>query len=190
MFPRMRFVVYHSGYELNVVEGPYDPASQKGVDTLIKAMLDNGLGPGSNVYAELGSTWRQVMALPEQAQHVVGKLLKYFGEDRILWGTDSIWYGSPQDQIAAFRAFQISPQLQEQYGYPALTDKVKAKIFGLNAAALYRIDPEATRCAIGDDDLAQLRRDRDRPKLGLRDYGPRSRRELFSFLRLRDGQPG
>ena len=33
------------------------------------------------------------------------------GEDRVLWGTDAIWYGSPQPQIMAFRAFQISAEL-------------------------------------------------------------------------------
>ena len=33
----------------------------------------------------------------------------------IIWGTDSIWYGSPQDQIQAFRAFQISAEYQEKY---------------------------------------------------------------------------
>ena len=30
------------------------------------------------------------------------------GEDRIIWGTDSIWGGSPQSQIERFRRFQIS----------------------------------------------------------------------------------
>ncbi len=25
-----------------------------------------------------------------------------------MWGTDAIWYGSPQAQIMAFRAFQIT----------------------------------------------------------------------------------
>ena len=40
------------------------------------------------------------------------------GEDRVLWGTDAIWYGSPQPQIMAFRAFEISPEFQEQFGYP------------------------------------------------------------------------
>ena len=190
MFPAMNFVVYHSGYEIDHPEGPYDPTSMKGIDTLIKAVLDNNLPPGSNVYAELGSTWRDVMTSPVEAQHVVGKLLKYFGPDRILWGTDSIWYGSPQDQIAAFRTFTIPDQLQEQYGYPALTDDIKAKIFGLNAAELYGIDPAATRCAIAEDDISRIKREQERPALRLRDYGPRTRRELFSFLRERDGAPG
>ena len=82
-----------------------------------------------------------------QAAHVLGKLLQRFGEDRVLWGTDSIWYGSPQDQIQAFRAFQISPEFQDTYGYPELTDTVKRKVFGQNAAALYGVDPVPEKCA-------------------------------------------
>ncbi len=190
MYPKMRFVVYHSGYDTQIHEGPYDAAAPKGVDTLIKTMADNGLGPTSNVYAELGSTWRALMTSPLEAQHVIGKLLKCFGEDRILWGTDSIWYGSPQDQIDAFRAFTISPELQEKHGYPALTPAIKAKIFGLNAAALYRIDPAATRCAIRSDAITARKEERDRPAPRFRQYGPRSRREFFAFLRSRDGLPG
>ena len=46
---------------------------------------------------------------PTTAAHLLGKLLKHVGEDNVLWGTDSIWYGSPQDQIQAFRSFQIAP---------------------------------------------------------------------------------
>ena len=190
MFPTMRFVVYHSGFELDNVEGPYDPTSKVGVDTLIKTILDNDIPPGSNLYAEIGSTWRNVMTSPAQAQHVIGKLLKYVGEDRLLWGTDSIWYGSPQDQIDAFRTFQISTEFQETYGYPTLTDAIKAKIFGLSAAGLYGVDPAATRCAIANDDIAKAKRERERPAARLRGYGPRSRREFLSFMRLRDGQPG
>jgi hypothetical protein len=29
----------------------------------------------------------------------------------VLWGTDSIWYGTPQWQIEAFRRFEIPPAL-------------------------------------------------------------------------------
>jgi uncharacterized protein len=53
---------------------------------------------------------------PEQAAHVLGKLLRHVGEDNVLWGTDCIFYGSPQDQIQAFRAFRISAEFQERYG--------------------------------------------------------------------------
>ena len=148
--PDGRFVVYHSGYEGGVTEGPYEEATADvGVNRLITSMRAAELGVGSNVYAELGSTWFNVMRDPTQAAHVLGKLLLHVGEDNVLWGTDSIWYGSPQGQIQAFRAFQISPELQERYGYPALTDDIKAKVLGRNAARLYGVDPATVaRCQV------------------------------------------
>jgi hypothetical protein len=81
-----------------------------------------------------------VLRDPEAAAHTVGKVLSAVGPERVLWGTDSIWYGSPQDQIDAFRAFEISEDAQEAFGYPALTPEVKQAIFGGNAARLHGID--------------------------------------------------
>ncbi len=190
MFPDVNFVVYHSGYENGNAEGAYNPASTQGIDTLIRALEDNGIGPNENVYAELGSTWRGLMTAGDQAEHAIGKLIKHVGEDRVLWGTDSIWYGSPQDQIDAFRALAIRTQLQDDEGYPELTAGIKAKVLGLNAAALYGIDVDAVRCEIDADALTARRAELDRPALQLRDFGPRSRREFFAFLRTRDGMPG
>ncbi len=194
MFPDVSFLVYHSGFEVNVPEGPYDPTSRQGVDTLVRAVLDNGIGKQGNVYAELGSTWRFLMTNPEAAGHVLGKLLLYLGEDRILWGTDSIWYGAPQDQISAFRAFEIGESMQEIYGYPALTERAKEKILGLNAAALYGVDVEETRCAIREDDFAsaKLAMDAD-PALrrpSYRQLGPQSRREFLRYLKIHEDLPG
>jgi len=142
--PDLSFLVYHAGYETSVVEGPFDPAAPNaGIDRLIASVETAGIGHGGNVYAELGSTWFNLLREPTQAAHALGKLLVAFGPDRILWGTDSIWYGSPQGQIDAFRAFEISSELQERFGYPALTAEVKAKILGRNAADLHGLDPPA-----------------------------------------------
>ncbi|MGB0515301.1 MAG: amidohydrolase family protein, partial [Wenzhouxiangellaceae bacterium] len=101
-YPDLSFLIYHSGFIAGQAEGPYDPERNEGIDSLVKTVVDSELGHGSNVYAELGSTWRFLMRDPNSAAHALGKLLKYLGEDNILWGTDSIWYGSPQDQIQAF----------------------------------------------------------------------------------------
>jgi hypothetical protein len=124
------------------------------------------------VYAELGSTRKSVMADPDQAAHVLGKLLVAVGEDNILWGTDSIWYGSPQDQIQAFRAFEITAETQERFGYPALTPAVRAKILGQNAARLYGVDLAkvgGAACTFSSDDLERARQE---TALGNRTYGP------------------
>jgi predicted TIM-barrel fold metal-dependent hydrolase len=79
---------------------------------------------------------------PVEAAHVLGKLLAHFGPERIVWGTDSTWYGSPQPLIDAFRAFTIPERMQEEFGYPALTSDAKAQILGRNAADLYGIDAD------------------------------------------------
>jgi hypothetical protein len=65
--------------------------------------------------------------------------MKFLGEDRIVFGSDSVWYGSPQWQIEALWRFQIPAELREKYGYPELTEQAKRKILGLTSAKLYGI---------------------------------------------------
>jgi predicted TIM-barrel fold metal-dependent hydrolase len=186
--PDMVFLVYHAGFDPAVREGPYDPAARAGVDVLVRSMLD--AGRPANVYAELGSTWRFLMRDPEQAAHVLGKLLKTFGEDRVLWGTDSIWYGSPQDQIQAFRAFEIDTALQERHGYPALTPAAKRKVFGLNAARVYGLDPGVMRRRLARDRVHKSRLDYlNDPRPSFKTYGPRTRAEFLAFRRLQGPGP-
>ena len=157
--PELTFVVYHSGYEPTVREGAYDPGRNAGIDRLITSARRAGIGPGGNIVAELGSTWRAVMGDPTQAAHVLGKLLVAFGPDNVVWGTDSIWYGSPQDQIQAFRAFQISEEYQERFGYPALTPELKARILGTTSARLYGVEPLTTPCRFEPERVEEARRD-------------------------------
>src|SRR5436190_7020134 len=59
-FPDVNFLIYHSGFVTGVPEGPYQPGGD-GIDTLILSLQKNQIKPGSNVYAELGSTWRFLM---------------------------------------------------------------------------------------------------------------------------------
>jgi hypothetical protein len=152
-FPDMQFVVYHSGWTPQHIEGPYNPDDPVGIDSLLKALDDYNVPQNSNVWADLATMWRSLLTEPTQAAHAIGKLLKRLGEDRVLWGTDSVWYGPPQTQIMALRAFEISPEFQETFGYPALTAALKNKVLGLNAATLFGLDPHATRCVLADDPL-------------------------------------
>jgi len=155
--PDLDIIVYHSGFDVGPAEGPYRESNTFGVDRLITSVRKAGIEPGANVYAELGSTWRFLMSKPTEAAHVLGKLLTHFGPDNIVWGTDSIWYGSPQDQIESFRAFSITEELQEKHGYPALTADAKAKIFGLNAARIHGLDPAAGACRFDKAELQEVR---------------------------------
>ena len=101
----------------------------------------------------------------------------------MLWGTDSIWYGSPQDQIQSFRSFQIAEDLRERYGYPTMNPALRAKVFGLNAAKPYGISAADIRRQTQGDGVGQQRvAYAERPNPSFATYGPRTRRE---FLNLR-----
>jgi uncharacterized protein len=158
-YPEVTFVIYHSAYDNSHTEGPYnanpDPM-HGGTDRLAKVVSENGL-TSMNVYAEMGSAWALVMSDPMAAQHYVGKMLKYVGPERMVWGSECVWFGSPQNQIEAMKLFRISQEFQDMYGYPEFSDDLKRKLFGLTGARLYRVDPNLCRYKVGLSDLAKRR---------------------------------
>ncbi len=110
--------------------------------------------------------------------------MKELGPGRILWGTDSIWWGSPQWQIEAFKALEIPESMQAQFGYPRLTKRRKARILGKNAARLYRISPRQKRCEIEEDQIAQMQQEaggiaKSRSHIV---YGPRTEQSFRQLL--------
>lgn len=176
-WPDLNFVVFHSAVDL--------PPYERYFDDLVE-LRTNEIPEATNVYAELGGAWAtRVQQGSDAAGHFLGRLLLSFGEDQILWGTDSIWFGSPQWQINAFKAFTMPPRLIEEFGYPEVTDAIKAKILGLNAAELYGVDPEEARCVVPGDVIQETRAAVTEEALSsptLRTYGPRTRREFLTHL--------
>lgn len=185
--PDVEFVVYHSGFEVAQREGPFTAeTAHVGVNRLLDSVQKAGIGPGENVYAEIGSTWWHLLRRPDEAAHVLGKLLVAFGENNVLWGTDSIFYGSPQGQIDALRAFQIPSDLREQHGYPELTRGIKAKILGWNAAALYGVDPITFPVGFTAADLEAARIEHPVPTMT---WGPSTNEEVRQFRLHHQGWP-
>jgi hypothetical protein len=199
-------------------EGPYDEEDEdvqmiypldRGSNSLIKSLRDANIGPNgtrldpdtkevmsgtentTNVYAELGGVVPNLMTgRIEEAMHFFGKLLKHIGENRILWGTDCLWFGSPQPVIEAFRCFEISEEFQEMYGYPALTREIKAKIFGQNSARLQLVrgvDHLYGKChseIVGEQARLKLELDQEwgpRRDMVKPVWGPRTRREFLAL---------
>jgi predicted TIM-barrel fold metal-dependent hydrolase len=189
-YPDVNFLIYHSGFVTEKAEGAYDPQRTDGIDALCTSLQANGVKPGSNVYAELGSTWRFLMRDPDSAAHGLGKLFKYVGETNVVWGTDSIWYGSPQDQIQAFRTFQISDELVAKYGYPKITPALRAKVFGGNALRVYKVPDDVLKRHLPSDRVSTDRiAYRERADPTFLTHGPKTRREFFN-LRAWSGQSG
>jgi uncharacterized protein len=126
--------------------------------------------------------WGNVQNDPRRASFLLGKLIYYVGPRRVVWGTDSLWGGSPQNQIITFRAFQMAREIRDLYNLPHGLDgdiddptkdtkdpfaypdakahperSIRNGILGRNAAAVYRVDADATLGRIECDDLTALR---------------------------------
>jgi hypothetical protein len=166
-WPGLNFIVYHSGYRGiggaaagtgEKVKDPKtdDPQEIPWVSDLLRILKKNP--KIKNVYFELGSTFNMLSAFaPKTCLHMLGQMVQVAGADHILWGTDSIWNGSPQSQIVRLRKLTMDPELMKKYGYAELTDAVKDQILGLNAAKLFGLDVKAKRSAIKADKLSRLR---------------------------------
>jgi len=152
-FPDIDFVLYHAG----LLTVPRDGSANVPWTTEFCQMKKKEAAL-SNIYMELGSTFGQLATTnPTACAHVLGQLVDAFGADHVLWGTDSIWYGTPQWQIEAFRRFEIPQALIDAHGYRPLTRLVKEQIFGLNAARLFNVDVKATRNELPKDYLSQMK---------------------------------
>ncbi len=162
--PDLTFIVYHSALKHGPMEpqfrrdGFYDPTTgdfEWHADLMAIKKRNPKL---SNVYCEIGSSFGMLaIAHPEMCMHLMGANIKHYGVDHVIWGTDCLWWGSPQWVIDAFKRFQISDELCAKFGYKKLTKEDKAKIFGLNAARVYGVDVDAARKGISRDGLDKLK---------------------------------
>ena len=145
-WPNLNFITYHACIQPAMFM--YDSLQEVKSGQLREGVPDISwtteyallVAPFKNTYAEIGTTWASsVITFPPVAAHIMGQLMKFMGPDRIVFGSDSVWYGSPQWQIDALWRFQIPEEMRKKYGYPELTESAKRKILGLNSAKLYGI---------------------------------------------------
>ncbi len=162
--PDFNFVVYHSAIkhgtnEANYKESnQYDPATGDFLWHSVLMDIKKRNPKMNNVYCEIGSFFNTLAVTdPILCQHGMGKNIKYYGSDHVVWGTDCLWWGSPQWGIDALKKFQISDEMCEKFGYKKITKEDKAKIFGLNAAKLYNVNVKAKRKAITSDALEKMK---------------------------------
>jgi predicted TIM-barrel fold metal-dependent hydrolase len=162
-WPELNFIIYHSALRpfLEVPEGPLAEFEQSGRIDWVTDLAEIPEKWGvDNVYAELGTCFATTsVTTPRLAAAMLGQLIQGLGRDRIVWGTDSVWYGSPQWQIEALRRLEMPEDLQRKYGYPGLGEAdgaLKNDIFANNAARLYGLDLDATVAAISRDQIASM----------------------------------
>ena len=144
---------------------------------------------------------------PDQAAHLLGKLITYVGPKRIAWGTDSLWYGSPQPELVALRRFEFSDKAKQFYGLPYGLEgdvndptrkarkpsrTIRNGILGRNAARAYNFDPDERFNEISCDQVNGLRQNSYLSQIGTeresaplashRAPGARTRREVMNSL--------
>jgi uncharacterized protein len=229
--PDVVILAYHSGHDIG--EPPQKPyagdanvsSSNRTVDSLIKALRENKwdatrfvepgktFGNSPNVYAELGSVWRDYMSDPSSCAHLLGKLITYVGPKRVAWGTDSLWYGSPQKEIVALRRFEFTQQAKDFYNLPyglegdvedptqpapTKARTIRNAILGRNASEAYRVDPDAQRNKFSCDTVQGLRGSYVTDPLTQKESAPlrtnamsapRTRRELLAMLKVKPWGP-
>ena len=147
-WPRLNFITYHACIQPNFFLA----------DTLEEVKADDFRGglPGvpdirwTTEYAQLARPAELLRRdrhdlgvvggdVPDDRAHIMGQLMKFMGEDRIVFGSDSVWYGSPQWQIEALWRFQIPEALRENTATRSSPSEAKRKILGLNSARLYKV---------------------------------------------------
>ena len=146
-WPEFNFIIYHAAWaplfygqqSLRTVRGGRLLNGVPDIQWVTRMAQECAHLP--NVYAELGTTFAAtVTTFPTVCAHILGQFLKYFGSERIVFGSDSLWYGAPQWQIEALWRFQIPEVLATKYGYPRLDENARRRILGLNSARLYKLD--------------------------------------------------
>jgi predicted TIM-barrel fold metal-dependent hydrolase len=162
--PDLTFIIYHSALQHGANEPGFkdpkyfDPTTGDFGWHNILMDIKKRNHQMNNVYPEIGSFFGPLaIANPIMCMHGMGKNIKYYGADHVIWGTDCLWWGSPQWVIEAFKRFQISDEICEKFGYKKITKEDKAKIFGLNAARVYGFDVKAKRNALPKDALSRFR---------------------------------
>jgi predicted TIM-barrel fold metal-dependent hydrolase len=117
-FPDMQFEIVHGGW----------------------AFLDDTaiLATRSNVWINLEGTISLLVTGPRRFAHTLGRFItagsgQPNAGDRVVFGSGAMGL-HPRPLIELFREFQMPRDLVEGYGYPELTDELKAKILGGNIA--------------------------------------------------------
>ena len=120
-FPELKVIAYHMGW-------PYHEE------------LFGLAGKHRNLYIGISGIVGWFTRAPYRGYHLIGEALEWAGPDKVVFGLD--WPGVTMKACVDYiKNLEIPEELQQQWGYPAITDEIRAKILGLNLARLTGIEP-------------------------------------------------
>jgi len=106
-----------------------------------------------NVYGGLALAVAFIHSRPRYFAEIIGELLYWLGEDRLLFGSDyALWH--PRWIIEKFIEFELPEDIQKEFNVTLDLD-VKKKILGENAARLYGINIDAHKARLSQDNVAK-----------------------------------
>jgi hypothetical protein len=121
-FPDLKIIAYHMGW-------PYS-------EELI------GLaGKHVNLYLSLSGIIGWLARSPYRGYHLIGEALQWAGPDKIVMGLDLPFDDMPR-VVDYVRTLEMPEELREKWGYPAITDEMRAKFLGQTLARLAKIEPK------------------------------------------------
>jgi predicted TIM-barrel fold metal-dependent hydrolase len=164
-WPQINFVIYHGALRMFLEDPQYtlDNFEKTGRIDWTTDVCELATKHGcKNVYAELGTTFATMaVASPRLAGAMIGQMVNTMGEDHVVWGSDSVWYGSPQWQIEAFRRLEVPDDIMQKMGWKKKLggpdSKVKNMIFGENSARLYKYKIQSEYERLSNDQLALMK---------------------------------
>lgn len=120
-FPDLKIIAYHMGW-------PYHEE------------LFGLAGKHKNLYISMSGIVGWFARAPYKGLHMLGEALEWAGADKIVMGLD-LSFDDVGRVVDWVRNLEMPEELQEKWGYPAITDETRAKILGLNLAKLANIEP-------------------------------------------------
>ncbi len=120
-FPELKVIAYHMGW-------PYTEE------------LMGLAGKHKNLYLSMSGIAGWYARAPHRGYHMIGEALEWAGPDKIVMGLD-MPFDETKRIVDFVRTLQIPEELRQQWGYPEITDEMRAKILGLNLAKLAKIEP-------------------------------------------------
>ena len=98
-----------------------------------------------NVFLVLSGIGHTPMVAPRTFIEWMGRLLRDVGSERVLWGSEMALLGNAKPVIEWIWEMEIPESMQDDYGYPQITEEDKRNILGLNQARIFGVDVEAKK---------------------------------------------
>jgi uncharacterized protein len=168
-WPQLNFIIYHGAYR-HIGGDPKVALAEFERTGRISWTSDLADIPEiygvNNVYADVGQLFAMTLiAEPRVTAALLGTMIRKMGAERVCWGTDAVWTGSPQWQIEGLRRLEIPEDMQKKYGFAPLgpaNGPVKSAIFAGNNARLYNVDLQKTERELNNDKLTIMKTEYDK----------------------------